>query len=63
MAQTNLNIRIDEDLKTQFNEVCNAMGLPASTAITLFMRRVIQDRAIPFQIKAVPKPTDTDTNK
>ena len=47
MAQTTLTIRIDENVKAQFNEVCDAMGIPATTALTIFIRRVIRDREIP----------------
>lgn len=60
MAQTTLTIRIDEDVKAQFLEVCDAMGIPATTALTIFIRRVIRDREIPFILSADSKPTNSD---
>ena len=59
MAQTTLTIRIDDKVKAQFNEACEAMGISATTALTLFIRQVIRDRSIPFQIMADAKPKDT----
>lgn len=59
MASGSLTIRIDEDVTAEFVEVCEAMGLPATTAISIFIKRVIQDRAIPFQIVADTKRTDS----
>lgn len=59
MAQSSLTIRLDEDVKAQFSEVCESMGIPATTAITIFIRQVIRDRAIPFPVIADTKPTDT----
>lgn len=57
MAQ--IGIRLDDALKAQFTEVCEAMGISTSAAITLFIRQVIRDRSIPFQITADAKPKDT----
>lgn len=57
MAQ--IGIRLDDALKAQFTEVCEAMGISTSAAITLFIRQVIRDRSIPFQITADANPKDT----
>lgn len=58
MAQ--IGIRLDDALKAQFTEVCEAMGISTSAAITLFIRQVARDRAIPFPVVADAKPTDTN---
>ena len=50
MAQTNLNIRIDEDVKKNFDDVCNKLGLTMTTAITVFAQTVIRQNRIPFEI-------------
>ena len=36
MAQTTLTIRIDENVKAQFNEVCDAMGIAGSSGTARF---------------------------
>jgi len=54
MAQTSINIRTDENLKAQFDSVCNELGLNLSAAINVFMRAVVREREIPFKISATP---------
>ncbi len=52
MAQTNLNIRIDENLKKQLESVVDDFGMNITTAITIFAKAVVRERRIPFDIKA-----------
>lgn len=47
-----MTISIDDELKREFSEVCREIGLPPSTAIGLFARAVVRDRAIPFRLAA-----------
>jgi len=54
MAQTSINIRTDENLKKQFDAICNELGLNLSSAINIFMRTVVREREIPFAITAAP---------
>ena len=50
MAQSNICIRIDENLKTQFDYLCNEFGLTMSTAINMFVKKVVRENRIPFEI-------------
>ena len=52
MAQATFSIRMDEQLKKQFDEICNDFGMSASTAFNIFARAVVRERKIPFEIKA-----------
>jgi len=52
MAQTNLTIRIDEDIKREAESLFNKIGLTISSAINVFFRQAIRTQAIPFQLKA-----------
>lgn len=54
MAQTTLNVRIDEDLKKQFENFCNQTGLNISTAINIFVKTVVRENQIPFKITTDP---------
>jgi len=54
MAQTNINIRTDEQLKKQFDIICNELGLNVSAAINIFMKTVVREREIPFKVSANP---------
>lgn len=50
MAQTNINIRIDENLKRQFDELCEELGLTMTTAINMFAKAMIREQGIPFEV-------------
>lgn len=52
MAQTSVNFRMDEELKTNVEEICRKMGMSFTTALTIFCRKVEQERKIPFEITA-----------
>ena len=47
---TNLNIRIDRNLKKQADDILGRMGMNLSTAVNVFVRQVVRERAIPFKI-------------
>ena len=48
----NINIRIDNDVKKNAEEVFKKIGLTPTTAITLFYNQVIRTHSIPFELKA-----------
>ena len=50
MAQTNINIRMDEKLKQEFEWLCTELGLNMTTAFNLFARTVVRQHKIPFEI-------------
>ncbi|HKM08229.1 MAG TPA: type II toxin-antitoxin system RelB/DinJ family antitoxin [Sphaerochaeta sp.] len=47
---SNINIRMDKMLKSQFEEVVSELGLNVSTAVNIFARQVIRQGRIPFEI-------------
>jgi DNA-damage-inducible protein J len=54
MPQINVNIRMDEALKRDFEAACNELGLTMTTAFTVFAKAVSNRREIPFKISARP---------
>jgi DNA-damage-inducible protein J len=46
-----VQVRIDEQTKTQAKKVLSALHLSMSEAICLFLRQVVLHRGIPFEIK------------
>lgn len=50
MAQTNLNIRIDEGDKQEFDTICGRLGMSMSTAFNIFAKAVIRQQRIPFDV-------------
>ena len=62
MAQTSVNFRMDEQLKKNVEEICQKMGMSLTTALTVFCRKVEQERKIPFEITADPDPFYSESN-
>lgn len=54
MAQTNINIRMDENLKQQFDRFCNELGLNMTTAFNIFAKTVVRQQRIPFELSLEP---------
>ena len=52
MAQTNINIRMDEDLKKQFDKFCSDIGMTMTTAICVVAKKAVREQRIPFEITA-----------
>lgn len=50
MAQTNINIRMDDHLKQQFDRLCNELGLNMTTAFTIFAKTMVRQQKIPFEV-------------
>lgn len=62
MAMVNVNIRMDKDLKTRFEEFCKNIGMTMSTAVSVFARESVEERRIPFTIKEHVDPFYSDSN-
>ena len=67
MPQTTLSVRIDEELKKQFDSVCSEIGMNMSTAINIFAKKAVRERRIPFDLTADSQAeqfrSSTDTSK
>ena len=51
---TNINIRVDDQLKKEAQTLYKNLGMDLSTAINVFLRQSVQDQALPFQPKFDP---------
>lgn len=61
MAQATFSVRMDENLKRQFDTLCSDFGMSVSTAITVFAKAVVREKRIPFEITAnLPEPRRED---
>ena len=54
----NLYARIEPEVKEQAEAILNALGIPASNAITMFYKQVILQRGLPFAVKLPEPPLD-----
>ena len=51
MSQTTMSIRVDSDLKKRFDTLCDEFGLSNTAALMLFIKTVVRECRIPFEIK------------
>lgn len=53
MSTTNINIRVNAELKKDAELLFADLGLNMSTAITMFLKSAVNHNGIPFEIKRV----------
>lgn len=54
MSQAMLNVRISSEDKSRFEEFCKQTGLNISTCINMFIKAVLREKKLPFEVKADP---------
>lgn len=52
MGLSTITSRVDEEDKERFISFCDSVGLTSSAAINMFVKAVIREQSIPFEIKA-----------
>lgn len=59
MTTGTINFKIDNELKEQFQQLSKDLGANTSTLLTMFIKRAVDEQAIPFDVKAKPKLNNT----
>ena len=59
MSTTNINVRIDSELKKSAEELFNDLGLNMSAAITMFLKSAVSHDGIPFEVKRISPNAET----
>ena len=54
MAQTTLSVRMDDSLKSDFDKVCNELGLSMTTAMTMLAKKMTREKRLPFEVSVDP---------
>lgn len=54
MAQTTVSVRMDDNLKKEFDSVCNDLGLSMTTAITMLAKKMTREKRLPFEVSVDP---------
>ena len=52
MAQ--VSVRVDDEVKRNAEATLNAIGIPMSTAVNVFLKAVAREHRIPFELNADP---------
>ncbi|MCM1299765.1 MAG: type II toxin-antitoxin system RelB/DinJ family antitoxin [Firmicutes bacterium] len=50
MATSNINVRVDANLKKEAEILLEELGLNLSSAINIYLRKMVQTQSIPFTI-------------
>ncbi|MBR1509810.1 MAG: type II toxin-antitoxin system RelB/DinJ family antitoxin [Bacteroidales bacterium] len=58
MSQATISVRVDQSLKNKFDNLCEDFGISTTAAINIFMKAVVRERRIPFEIRS-----ETDAQK
>lgn len=48
---TNITVKVDSELKRQAEEILSQSGIPLSNAINIFLKQVVAQKGLPFDIK------------
>lgn len=62
MAQTTITARVDASDKNKFDKFCANVGINTSTAINMFVKAVLRENRIPFEITQAPDPFFSESN-
>ena len=49
---TTVSLRLDDELKKELDQMCEEMGMSLTTFFTVYAKRALRERRIPFEINA-----------
>lgn len=52
MESLTLNVRVDANDKKGFEQFCNSVGMNVSTAVNMFIKAVLREQKLPFEVRA-----------
>jgi len=50
----NINFRLEKDLKDELDILCDEIGMTVTTAFTIFAKKFVRERRLPFIVDADP---------
>lgn len=54
MAQTTISVRIDDDLKKNFDKICNELEISISSAVVMQAKKMVREKRLPFEVSIDP---------
>ena len=54
MAQSTLSVRLNTEDKKGFEEFCKQAGMNVSVAVNMFVKTVIREQKLPFEVRTDP---------
>ena len=52
MESLTLNVRVDANDKKCFEQFCSSVGMNVSTAVNMFIKAVLREQKLPFEVKS-----------
>ena len=59
---TTISLRFDDKMKKDLDEMCEEMGMNLTTFFTIYAKKALRDRRIPFEISAPLDSFYSDSN-
>ncbi len=63
MNQSILSVRLNSEDKKQFEEFCSQTGMNVSVCVNMFVKTVLRERRLPFEVKSFVKADQTLTRR
>ena len=60
---TTVSLRFEDSMKKELDEMCAEMGMNLTTFFTIYAKRALRDRKIPFEISAPLDPFFSESNQ
>lgn len=57
-----VSLRFEPQMKKQLDEMCEEMGMNLTTFFTIYAKKALRERRIPFEISAPSDPFYSDAN-
>ncbi len=54
VSAVQITMRAEPSVKASFEAICKEIGISVNAALNIFVKRVIRDRKIPFEVAADP---------
>jgi len=58
LASANITFRTDENIKMVASEVFGELGMDMTTGLNIYLRKVVRDRKIPFEVAVMAEPDE-----
>ena len=62
MKQTTFSVRMDTEIKKQFDDFCVQVGMNTTTAFNMFARAVLREKRLPFDVTTISDPFYNESN-
>ena len=59
---TTVSLRFDDKMKKELDELCDELGMNLTTFFTIYAKKALRERRIPFEISAPKDPFYSESN-